>query len=120
MKTMLLSFITWIIILSPWSGVSASAEQQQQGPGPHRKLQLAPAGLAIRNQYVVVLKPSVTDVTKKARAMLRSASTLSTKLGLVFEDAIKGFVVSGLAQALLFRLLLDDDVDYIAEVRMLG
>ena len=81
----------------------------------HRKLVTVSPDIVIQRQYIVVLKDSVADVGAKASAMIRISG--SGQVGFVYQSAMRGFVVKGLLQLVLYRILLDSEVDYVIQVR---
>lgn len=85
-------------------------------PVLHRKLQLAPSSNALPNRYIVQLDPAIADVSTKAEQLIQG--TLA-KIPFLYEFGIKGFAVEGLAFTFLFRLLRDNDVIRVEQVRLL-
>jgi hypothetical protein len=86
-----------------------------RGQVEHRKLRRAAEGsIRLERRFIVVLKPEVGYVRDKARSLLRESGA---GLEFTYENSIKGFAVSGLVTRVLLRILNDDMVDYIEEVR---
>jgi len=97
------SLLTLALLVSP---VSAQLRK-------HRKLRRLASGEALPDEYIVVLSGDVTDVPGKIKGLLTAAE--QTSVIHVYENALKGFAVTGFPGNSVRRLLNDPSVESIEE-----
>jgi hypothetical protein len=79
----------------------------------HRKLRRALIGMGIKDRYIVVLNPKISNVLEKARSLLMNSGAI---LEYTYVNSIKGFTCSSLAYRFLMSILDDDLVEYVEQV----
>lgn len=110
---MTLKMIVCILVIQCSVPASARFGNAVRSTTSHRKLRRLQGTAVVPDQYIVVLKDSVLNVTQKVDELLKQTSCGA--VAFTYESTVKGFALHGCPEADWHDMLNDADVLYAVE-----